>query len=142
MKALRIPTTGPVHVVELAPPEDDDATALLATLHAATGCHSVECVRLAMTWELWVDETGKVDGAGFNQRATLLAHSYGYHQSLYGDAVAVGAHEDTGDSVGLTDAQAEAIGRRIAELHRLGTRSAAPRARPAGSGATRASSVG
>jgi hypothetical protein len=30
MKALRIPTTGPVHVVELAPPEDDDATALLA----------------------------------------------------------------------------------------------------------------
>jgi hypothetical protein len=27
-----------------------------------------------MTWELWVAETGKVDGAGVNQRATLPAH--------------------------------------------------------------------
>ena len=63
MKALRIPTTGPIHVVKLAPPEDHDATAFLATAHAAIGCHSAEC-----------------------------------------------------DSVGLTDAQAEAIGRRVAEL--------------------------
>jgi|KBSSwiStaDraftv2_1062776.scaffolds.fasta_scaffold724634_2 hypothetical protein len=69
-----------------------------------------------MTWDLWVDETGKVDGAAPNQRATLLAHFYGYHHNLYGDVVAVGAHEDTGDSVGLTDAQAEAITRRVAEL--------------------------
>src|SRR5262249_53358897 len=40
MKAVRIPTTGSVDVIDLIAPVDGDATAFLASLYAAIGCQS------------------------------------------------------------------------------------------------------
>src|SRR4051794_9636403 len=102
VKAVRIPTLGPVDVIELAAPEDDDATAFLSGLYAAIGCQSVECVELTTTWDLWLDETGRVDGRVINPRATQLAQSCGLPSQLFGDVVVTGANDDNGQPVGLT----------------------------------------
>jgi Domain of unknown function (DUF3846) len=113
MKAVRIPTIGPVDVIELAAPDDDDTTAFLAGLYAAIGCQSVECVVLTTTWDMWLDETGMVDGRVVNHRATRLAQSCGLSGHLFGDVVVTGTNDDIAQPIGLTTDQAEAIARRI-----------------------------
>lgn len=115
MKAVRIPTSGPIDVIELAAPEDDDTTAFLVSLYAAIGCQSVECVELTTTWDMWLDETGMVDGRVINHRATQLALSCGLPNHIFGDVVVTGTNDERGQPVGLTDDQAEAIARRISE---------------------------
>jgi hypothetical protein len=114
MQAVRIPTIGPVEAIELTDRDDGgDTTAFLAGLYATIGCQSVECVELTTTWDMWLDETGMVDGRVANHRATLLAQSCGLSSRLFGDVVVTGTNDDTGNPVGLTNDQAEAIVRRI-----------------------------
>lgn len=113
---MRVATIGPVEVVELAAPEDDDATAFLAGLYAAIGCRSVECVELTTTCDMWLDENGMVDGRALNHRATLLAQSYALSVRVFGDVVVTGANDDLGQTVGLTDDQVEGIVRHIRGL--------------------------
>lgn len=116
MKALRIPAIGPIDVIELAEPGEHDAAAFLADLHAAISCASVECLDLATICDMWLDETGLIDGRTLNRRATLLARSYGFHQSLHGDVVVVGTDDNSEEPAGLTDEQAEGVARRTGEL--------------------------
>lgn len=104
---------GPVDVIELARPDNGDTTAFLASLYAVIGCQSVECVELTTTWDMWLDETGMVNGRAANQRATLLARSYGLQNQLFGDVVVTGANDDTGLPTGLTGDQAEGLARRV-----------------------------
>lgn len=113
MKAVRIPASGPVVVLELAPAEDDDTTAFLAGLYAAIGCQSVECVELTTTWDMWLDETGMVEGRVANHRATLLAQSCGVPVQIFCDVVVTGTNDDAGRPGGLTNDQAEGILRHI-----------------------------
>jgi len=114
MKAVRIPTLGPVEVIELAVPEDNDTMAFLAGLYAAIGCQSVECVELTTAWDMWLDENRMVNGSAANHRATLLADAYGLPSQLVGDVVVIGANDDAGEPTGLTDEQAEGLARRVA----------------------------
>jgi hypothetical protein len=72
MRAVCIPTIGPVDVVELAESGEDDSRAFLRDLYPVIGCEGVECVKLTSLWDAWIDETGLVDGVAFNQRATLV----------------------------------------------------------------------
>jgi hypothetical protein len=109
MRAVRIPTTGPVDVIDLAGPTDDART-LLAGLYSLIGCDSVECVRLTQAVDAWLDETGLIDGKPFNQRATQLARACGIDAGLHGVVVILAA-DDTGHSVGLTDDQIHVITR-------------------------------
>jgi hypothetical protein len=113
MKAVRIPTIGPVDVIELCAPDHDDTTTFLADLYAAIGCQSVECVELTTTWDMWLDETGMVDGRAANPRATLLAQSYGSSSQLFGDVVVTGTNDQFGLPLGLTAQQVEGLVRRV-----------------------------
>jgi hypothetical protein len=114
MKAVRIPTTtGRVDVIELGVPENGDTTAFLTGLYAAIGCQSVEGIELSTTWDMWLDETGMVDGRVLNHRATQFAQSCGLSGQLFGDVVVTGTNDEHGQPIGLTDDQAEAIVRRI-----------------------------
>src|SRR5262245_39896181 len=113
MAAVRIPTIGSVDVIELAAPDDHDMTAFLDSLYAAIGCQSVECVQLTTVWDMWLDETGMVDGRVVNHRATLLAQSCGVPGHVFGDVVVTGSNDDMGQPAGLSDDQANAILRLI-----------------------------
>jgi hypothetical protein len=113
MKAMRIPTSGAVEVIDLAAPVDGDTTGFLASLYAAIGCQSVECLDLTTSWDLWLDETGMVDGRATNHRATLLSQSYGQTSQLFGTVVVTGTNDDDGMPTTLTDDQAETLAHRV-----------------------------
>jgi hypothetical protein len=113
MRAVRIPVSGPVAVIELAHRKHGDTRAFLDGLYAAIGCQSVECVELTTAWDLWLDETGMVNGRVINHRATQLARSCGLSVHLFGDVVVTGTNDDLGRAVALTDDQTEALVRRI-----------------------------
>jgi hypothetical protein len=68
------------------------------------------------TWDMWLDETGRVDGRKLNHLATPLTQSCGLSGHLFGDAVVTGTNDDISQPVGLTNDQAEGIVRRIGEL--------------------------
>jgi hypothetical protein len=111
MRAIRIPTTGPVQVIELALSTSDDARPLLSELYLLVGCESVECLRLTAGLDAWLDETGRYDGQDLNERASRLASAYGINDRLYGVVVVLGVDQDTGETVGLTDDQVHEIAR-------------------------------
>ena len=52
---------------------------------ATIGSSSVECLDLAAICDMWLDESGLVDGHALNRRATLLAEFYGLHAG--GDSI-------------------------------------------------------
>ena len=54
MKAVRIPTTGPVEVVDLVEAAEDDAQAFLTELYSVIGTDSVECVRVTDAIDAWL----------------------------------------------------------------------------------------
>ena len=70
MRAVTIPLSGAVTVIDLTKPTDDDTRPFLTELYATISCDSVECVRLSGMVDAWLDETGLVDRKPMNQRAT------------------------------------------------------------------------
>jgi hypothetical protein len=115
MRAIRIPTTGPIQVIELAQSTSDDARPLLSELYSLIGCESVECLRLAAGLDAWLDETGRFDGQDLNERACHIASAYRINDSLYGVVILLAADEDTGLTLGLTDDQLHEIARHMDE---------------------------
>lgn len=120
MRAVCIPTIGPVDVIELAESCEDDSRAFLRDLYSVIGCDAVECVTLTSLWDAWIDETGLVDGVPFNRRATLLAQSCGFPEGFRGVVVVVGVDREIGIAVGLTDDQVEGVRRRVGEFTGVG----------------------
>ena len=102
MKAVRIPVTGPVEVIEFPESAEGDAPVLLAELYSAIGCDSVECVRLTDVLDAWLNETGAVDRQALNHLATHLASTCGIDEPLHGVVVVLAVDHHTGHSVGLT----------------------------------------
>ena len=87
MKAVRIPVTGPVEVIDLPEPAEDDAPVLLAELYSAIGCDSVECVRLADVLDAWLDDSRGGERQPLNHLASHLAEACGIDEPLHGVVV-------------------------------------------------------
>ena len=65
--------------------------------------------------DLFLDEEGKLKGLSYNPKATLLTAILMHGDCIVGDTF-VCAHDGEGRSVGLSDAQELALGRRLREL--------------------------
>jgi hypothetical protein len=121
MMAVRVPITGPVEVIDIVEPSDNDSQAFLTELYSVIGTDSVECVRLTEVLDAWLDETETIHGKPLNRLATHLARTFGFDEPLHGNVVILAVDHDTGQSVGLTDKQVSVITRVAKTSPRPGT---------------------
>lgn len=106
--AILIRTDGTVDNVELS-----SEGGALNTMYESIGCRSVDVVRLTGQIDMWVDDEGMYTQS-LNPLATLLARRYGrVHQGYFGPALIAGFTAD-GETVNLTDDQANAIRAQLA----------------------------
>lgn len=112
---LRITTDGAVQKVEMP------KNAILAGLHAAICCDTVDVVRLADQLDMWIDDEGLYN-AQANPLATKLAHHFQhdipprYRQPYFGTAVFLGIDQNTGETLSMLGA-AGLTGTELAQLH-------------------------
>jgi len=110
VKALLIPVDGPPREVVLA---GGGGTRFMRTLRTLISTDCAERIRVTSRWEAWLDEDGSAAGKQVNQAATLLAQSYGWRLSLLGTVVIVGLDKDANKPTELSQAQVDAIIRRV-----------------------------
>jgi len=110
VKALLIPVDGPPREVVLA---GGGGTRFMRTLRTLISTDCAERIRVTSRWEAWLDEDGSAAGKQVNQAATLLAQSYGWRLSLLGTVVIVGLDKDATKPTKLSQAQVDAIIRKV-----------------------------
>lgn len=102
-RAVTIDTEGNAEAVEW------DTNDTLRPLQQAVGGY-VELVSLTATLDMWVNETGLIDGLPVNEVATWIAISHGLtHQPYFGPVVFTGGTDDQGDTLPLTEMQSAAL---------------------------------
>jgi len=65
--------------------------------------------------DLFLDEEGKLKERSYNPKATILAEILFHNDVIVGDTF-VCAHDEEGNSIGLSDAQELALRRRLSDL--------------------------
>jgi hypothetical protein len=68
-----------------------------------------DVVSLDHNIDLYVDDEGAINGSTLNLPATLIAHTLGRPAAVFGTVVVLGINNETGESVSLTDEQAQHI---------------------------------
>lgn len=107
-RSIRLTTKG--DAVETEIPEGGDG------IRAAIGCDRFDVISLEHHIDLWVDDEGLlVAEPQLNLPATLLAHALGAQTAIFGDAVALSVDLATGESRGLSDAQAHRVRKILTE---------------------------
>ena len=72
----------------------------------------VDVVALARDMDMWVNDEGLVIGLPINEAATAIAHQHGTrHQFYVGTAVFTGGCNEEGDTLPLTEEQADRLTR-------------------------------
>lgn len=85
-------------------------------IRAAIGCDRFDVISLEHGIDLWVDDEGLlVSEPQLNLPATLLAHGLGVRTAVFGTAVALSVEPATGETRGLSDAQARRVRQVLAE---------------------------
>jgi hypothetical protein len=85
----------------------------MRSLRALIGADCAERIWITSHWEAWLDENGSAAGKPVNRAASLLAQSYGWQVSLLGTAVIVGLDKDADNPAELSQAQVDAIIRKV-----------------------------
>ena len=115
-KILKIPARGEWEFVEVE--TDADGNLTLETMQSMVG-GDIERWCLSGNGldglDLFLDEEGKLKGRSYNPKATVLAEILFHNDVIVGDTFAC-AHDGTGNSVGLSDAQELALRRRLNDL--------------------------
>jgi len=85
----------------------------MRSLRALIGADCAQPIQVTSRWEAWLDEDGSAAGKPVNQAATVLAQSYGWQLSLLGTVVIIGLGKDADSPTGLSQAQVDAILRKV-----------------------------
>jgi hypothetical protein len=85
----------------------------MRSLRTLIGTDCAERIWITSRWEAWLDEDGRAAEKPVNQAATLLAQSYGWQLSLLGTVVIVGLDKDATKPTDLSQAQVDAIIRKV-----------------------------
>jgi hypothetical protein len=78
-------------------------------IQQAIGARWFDVVSLNHHIDLYVDDEGAINGSTLNLPATIIAHTLGTPAALFGTVVVLGIDNETGESVSLTDEQAQHI---------------------------------
>lgn len=78
-------------------------------LQQAIGARWFDVVRLDHGIDLYVDDEGAINGSTLNLPATIIAHTLGTPAALFGNAIALGVDETSGESLSLNDEQTQLI---------------------------------
>ena len=101
-RSIRLTPTGEVTETGIEPGGDG--------IRAAIGCDRFDVISLDHAIDLWVDDEGLlVAEPQLNLPATLVAHALGVQTAVFGTAIALSVDPTTGDSTGLSDAQARRV---------------------------------
>jgi hypothetical protein len=101
-QALVITTSGEMSVIDITGNE-------LKTLQEKVGGW-VQAIDLTSSLTMWANEEGKLVGLPVNGFATELWESrFGATDIIVGDIVITGGADDEGETIGLTDAQVDAL---------------------------------
>lgn len=107
-KVLKISSSGRCELCEVE--LDEDGGIPLETLQEAVG-GLIEHVNVPVgsgALDMWINETGKLDGLGVNEIATRLSGIWKWSDWIVGDAV-VCAHTEYGESVGISPEDEDAL---------------------------------
>lgn len=112
MKALTLTLDGTTNIVEFT----DDDTCYEMIRNAVDGW--IERVHLPhLDVDMWVNEEGKLNGLATNDQATLMwVRSYGPCDVIKGNVIFTGGVDGYGGTLGLSDAQIEAVKAQIVDL--------------------------
>ena len=115
-KILKIPARGDWKFVEVD--TDADGNLPLETMQSIVG-GDIERWCLSGNGldglDLFLDEEGKLKERSYNPKATILAEILFHNDVIVGDTF-VCAHDEEGNSIGLSDAQELALRRRLSDL--------------------------
>lgn len=104
-QAVRIGVDGRPEVIDLGAGESTGAA-----IRSAIGCRWFDVVRLTEELDMWVDDEGAiVADAEVNLVATAIARAYGAIWQPFCGVVVFAAHDGNGATVGLSDAQKDAL---------------------------------
>lgn len=81
----------------------------LASIQNAVGCRTFDVVSVDGGIDFFVDDEGAINGSSFNLPLTVLAHVLGVRAALFGNAVLLGANDETGETISLTEEQVQRI---------------------------------
>ena len=79
------------------------------SIAAAIGCDHFDVVQLDDGLDVFVDEEGAINGSPLNLALTIVAHAMNVPAVLFGSGVIVGFDASNGDTIGLTDEQAQHV---------------------------------
>ena len=115
-KILKIPARGDWEFVEVE--TDADGNLPLETMQSIVG-GDIERWCLSSNGldglDLFLDEEGKLKERSYNPIATILAEILFHNDVIVGDTF-VCAHDEEGNSIGLSDTQELALRRRLSDL--------------------------
>ena len=104
-QAVRIGVDGRLEVIDLGARESTGAA-----IRSAIGCRWFDVVRLGRDLDMWVDDEGAIQAdARVNLMATAIARAHGAIWQPFCGAVVFAAHDGNGATVGLSDAQKDAL---------------------------------
>lgn len=104
-QAVRIGVDGHPEVIDLGARESTGSA-----IRSAIGCRWFDVVRLTPDLDMWVDDEGAIQAdAQVNLMATAIARAHGAIWQPFCGAVVFAAHDGNGATVGLSDAQKDAL---------------------------------
>ncbi|MFD7011168.1 DUF3846 domain-containing protein [Rhodococcus jostii] len=104
-QAVQIGVDGCLEVIDLGARESTGAA-----LRSAIGCCWFDVVRLTDELDMWIDDEGAiVADAEVNLMATAIARAHGAIWQPFCGVVVFAAHDGNGATVGLSDAQRDAL---------------------------------
>jgi hypothetical protein len=92
-----------------------DSEGTMTSIQKAVGCRAFDVVTVDGGIDFFVDDEGAINGSPLNLPLTVLAHILGTRAALFGNAVLLGANEDTGDTISLNDDQLKRIVEAVSE---------------------------
>ena len=102
LRAVRITTQSLQHITIS---RENSVTAI----QNAVGCRTFDVVSVDGGIDFFVDDEGAINGSPLNLPLTVLAHILGTRTAIFGNAVLLGADDETGDTISLSDEQIQRL---------------------------------